>query len=195
MSMARLRSNLAQHARMVAEGLAAARLGLVSSYDPDTYAVKVKIQPDDVETGWLPIITAGAGNSWGLYSAPMNGDQALVVFQEGDAQIGICLGFLYSDEDRPLSVPAGETWAVHKSGAFVKLTNDGKINSHGPWEHDGTFHATGAITSEADITDHTAADGSGGVSMKAHRDAYNAAKYPGVAAGGASTGTTDHPAT
>lgn len=119
-----LRSNLAQMAKMVADGKATCRLGTVSSYDPDNYAVKVKVQPSDVETGWLPVGAMWAGPGWGMFCPPSAGNQAMVFFQEADELVGICGFVLFSDGDRPLSVPSGEFWLVHQSGTYLKLTND-----------------------------------------------------------------------
>lgn len=192
---ARIANQMRLQAALVAGKLGAPRHGLVTSYDPDLYAVKVKIQPENVETGWLSIGTLMAGQGWGIYFGPTQGDQATILFQEGDREVGFCIGYMANEVDVPPHVESGEMHFIHKGGAFLKFLQDGKIHSHGEWQHDGLLHTTGAITSESDITDHTAADGSGSVSMKKHRDAYNAAQYPGVASGGAKTGTTDHPAT
>lgn len=201
MSLAAFASQVRQASQLGRD--AATRDGIVSSYDPNRFAVKVRLQPDDIETGWLPIRVAQAGNGWGVYAAPAIGDLATVEFLEGDDLVGRVSGFLPNDVDQPPAVPSGELWLVHKAGAFIKLLTDGTlhieaaagIQSQGPWTHTGTLHTTGMVTSESDITDHTAADGAGGVSMKKHRDAYNAAQYPGVTSGSAKTGTTDHPAT
>lgn len=137
-------------ALLAAGHLAKPRLGLVTSYDPSTYSVKVTIQPEGFETGWLPICVLMAGNGWGIYAAPANGDQCAVSFQEGDREVGFVTGFVPNDIDRPPPVPSGEIWAVQKSGAFLKLTATG-IQSSGAWTHTGTmtvsdtFTASGAV--------------------------------------------------
>lgn len=186
-----LRHAMAQMADMANQALAQPCHGIVTSYDPVRYLVKVELQPPPAEgeapeTGWLPIWSGWIGDGWGLFMPPSVGDQVNVIFVEGDKQSGMAYGGVFSDAQKPLNVPSGEFWIVHKTGSFIKLTNDGKIHSKGAWEHDGTFKATG------DILDNS--DGNT-VTMKIHRDKYNAARYPGVASGGASTGTTDHPAT
>lgn len=128
----RLRSALGAMAQVAAAGPAAPRIGLVSSYDPQNYAVKVKLQPtpedgNDLETGWLPVWTPWVGNQWGLFCPPQVGDQVLILFQEGSVQNGICLGGIYSDIDQPLPCPSKEFWLVHESGSSLKFTNDGTV--------------------------------------------------------------------
>lgn len=132
---------------------------------------------------------------YGIAYCPPDGSEAVVIFLGGrrSAPIIIADGHKAS---RVKNLKPGEVQLYNGlTGAFVKMCQDGKIRSQGPWIHTGTFHSTGNLTSEADITDRTAADGTGGVSMKTHRDDYNAHKHTGVTAGGGVTGTTDHPAT
>jgi hypothetical protein len=145
----------------VALGLASKpRTGLVSSYDPKAYAVKVRLQPDDTETGWLPIETMMAGQGWGVYFGPSQGDQATVSFLDGDKDAGWCMGFLPSDGDRPPTVQSGEMQFIHKAGWFLKFLADG-IHSNGPWTHTGDFTASGTVTGTTDVN-------GGGKSLKTH---------------------------
>jgi phage baseplate assembly protein V len=121
-------ARVANHSRLQA-ALAAGKVGkpkggLVTDYDPEAHAVKVLLQPEGIETGWLTISTAMAGPGYGVFAGPMNGVQAMVSFLEGDREVGWVTGFLPSDADAPPSVPAGEIWIVHKDGGFLKLTND-----------------------------------------------------------------------
>lgn len=128
--MEELNRAMRQEAAAMMSEVQGTRLGEVTSYDPETYAVIVKLQPDENLTGWIPIKTLAVGNGWGLYFPPEIGDQAVVQFQEGDLESGICLGFLYNNEDKPLSCQSGEWWMVHKSGVKV-LFQDGKIQVRG----------------------------------------------------------------
>lgn len=118
-------------AERVVERVARTRIGIVSSYDPDNYAVKVRLQPENAETGWLPLTSPWVGNGWGLFAPPAMGDQVEVSFLEGDAEVGMVAGRLYSDEDRPLRVEAGEFWLIHGQGAKVRLRNDGSVEIFG----------------------------------------------------------------
>jgi phage baseplate assembly protein V len=101
--------------------------GIVTSYNPNTYSVKVTLQPDGTETGWLPLLSQQVGNGFGIYCPPNPGDLVHVVFTDGEVEAGVAVGAYYNNEDKPLPVPAGEIWLVHKSGGFVKLTTDGKL--------------------------------------------------------------------
>lgn len=145
------------HAQMAGQLRLSAKLGTVTAYDPNAYAVKVQFPPDTVESGWLPIQSPYVGPQWGFFAAPTVGEQALVVFQDGDLDAGIVVGFLYSTVDQPLAVPGGELWMQHKKGAFFKLTNDGKaqfndgqgasvvLNGDGTISSAGTWTHTGAV--------------------------------------------------
>jgi phage baseplate assembly protein V len=172
--------------------------GIVSSYDPNTYSVKVRLQPEDVETGWLPIETRMSGNGFGSYWGPTPGIVAAVAFLEGSKEVGWCTGFLPNDEDHPPAVPAGELWDIHSSGAFVKMLNDGSlhlqadantfvslaaggaITSKGSWTHTGPLHTTQDITCDTTVTATTDVVG-GGKHLKTH-------VHSGVQAGSSNTG-------
>lgn len=115
------------------------RRGIVTSYDPNRYAAKVRIQPEDVETGFLPIGTPWVGNGWGLLCPPTSGDEVDVHFQEGGKNAAYITLRFYGDAALPPGVaPSGEFWLVHKSGGFLKLTNDGKVSLNGHVEADIT---------------------------------------------------------
>ena len=141
-------------------GQADTRVGLVTNFDPNIWAVRVALQPDGFLSGWLPVASPWIGNGWGLFAAPGLGDMVAVEFFGGDLEAGFVQGRMFNDLDRPLPVPAGELWIVHASGAFFKLLNsgaatlndghgasvtlngNGTISSAGTWNHAGTFTAT-----------------------------------------------------
>lgn len=102
--------------------------GIVSDYDPGTYMCKVKIQPDDKETGWLPIPSIWTGNQWGLFCPPTVGDLVEVEFVNGDFESGYSIKRFFTDSEAPISgIPSGEFWLVHATGTFIKLFNDGHM--------------------------------------------------------------------
>jgi phage baseplate assembly protein V len=103
------------------------RAGTVTSYDPSNYTVKVALQPEGAVTGWIPLVSAWVGNGWGMFSPPSIGDLIEVQFHDGDFDAGVACQRFFNDSSRPLPVPGGEFWLVHKLGALVKLTNDGKV--------------------------------------------------------------------
>lgn len=167
------------------------RIGKVTAFDPTYYAARVELQPDGIITGWLPVSAHWMGNGWGMFSPPSPGDMVSVVFIDSQLEGGYVEGRFWNDEDRPLPVPAGEFWLVHKSGAFFKLTNDGKgsfsdghgasvtlngdgtISSAGTWTHTGNLtvngagHITGNVQVDQTLTATTDVVG-GGKSLKTH---------------------------
>lgn len=113
-------------------------MGTVSGYNSTNYSAKVMIQPDNVETGWLPIASPWVGDTWGMVAPPTNGDVVAVICQEDDINAGIISLRLFNDKARPPSVadsngnpsyaPSGEFWLVHKkSGSLLKFHNDGSV--------------------------------------------------------------------
>ena len=106
------------------------RVGLITSYDPSNFSVRVNLQPEGFLTGWLPLCSPWIGNGWGMFAAPSVGDMVAVHFFGGDLEAGFVEGRLFNDIDRPLPVPASEFWLAHKSGSFLKFTNDGNVSVH-----------------------------------------------------------------
>jgi len=141
-------------------GHADTRMGIVTSYEPNRYAVKVSLMPEGAETGWLPLASPWVGNSWGLFCPPSIDDMVEVHFQEASPEAGYaCLRF-YNDSDRPLACPSGEFWLVHASGSLLKFYNDGTIevhaataiNSSAPlWTHTGPVVVHGLITGDGGL--------------------------------------------
>src|SRR5574343_185207 len=108
------------------------KYGIIDSYDPSTYSVKVKLQPDDTLTGWLPIKSVWIGNEWGMFCPPTIGDQVVIDFIEGDIDAGIVRLGSFTNDDRPITqpngIPSGEFWLVHQSGSMLQFLNDGTVN-------------------------------------------------------------------
>lgn len=121
-----------REAERVLGNVAQPRMGLVSSYDPDRYSVKVRLQPEGTETGWMPMASPGVGNGFGIFAPPALGDQVLVLHQEGSSGSPVAVAGIYSDADRPVveglgGCPAGEKWIVHQSGARIRFQADGTL--------------------------------------------------------------------
>lgn len=172
-----------REAKRVLAMIAMPKTGIVTAYDPDNYCAKVKLQPEDVETGWLPIRTPWAGNGWGMLCPPTPGDEVEVGFQEGGKQAGYIKLRAFGDQFRPLPVPAGEFWLAHKSGSFLKFFNDGTvgvhsataINSSAPiWNHTGNVKVIGDVLVTGDISDLNGLHGSIGYL----RQTYNIHTHP-----------------
>jgi len=120
-----------REAERTSNRIARTKIGTISSYDPASHAVKVMAQPENYETGWMPLASPWVGNGWGMFAAPAVGDQVVIHFQEGGYEAGVAAERLYSDADRPLNVPSGEFWLVHEKGAKIRLRNDGSVEIYG----------------------------------------------------------------
>lgn len=120
-------NHMRQLGQMATQAQATTRIGIVTSYDPNTYSVKVMLQPENLETGWLPVTSAWIGNGWGIFCPPSSGDMVEVQFQEDGQSAGFIVGRFFNDIERPLPAPSGEFWLVHKSGSLLKFHNDGSV--------------------------------------------------------------------
>jgi phage baseplate assembly protein gpV len=152
--MGALMNTMRAQAMLAESGRASVRIGIVSSYDHANYCAKVRLQPDDVETGWLPVVSPWVGNGWGMFAPVTPGDVVEVQFQEDHIEVGFVCQRFFNDQIRPLDVPSGEFWLVHKTGSFMKLMNDGKLLVNGQAEIDATaptinITASGNITAQA----------------------------------------------
>lgn len=140
-----------------------ARFGLVSNFDPQAYAARVLLQPENVLTGWLPVLSLWVGAGWGLAAPLVAGAQVLVVAQEGDAEQGVVMGAIWSAVDNPMPAPAGELWMCHQSGSYVKLLNDGTIALQA-----AQVKVTGNLVVSGDISDQNEAHGTLAALRQAH---------------------------
>lgn len=174
MSMQRLANAVRMQAQMNSTTVAQTKMGTVSSYNPADYTVKVTLQPDGNETGWLPLAALGVGQGWGMIFAPGIGDMVEVQFQEGNVETGMVCARFFNDEDRPMAVPSGEFWLVNKQGSFLKFTSDGKVALNGQAEVDMSMptlniQATGNVNvmaaGQANITAPAISLGAAGASL------------------------------
>ncbi len=135
------------------------KLGFVASSDPASSTITVTLQPEGTTTGPIPYGTpwggvknGGGGGGFGWYSPPVGGEMCLVFFQEGNKNVPIGALVLYwNDAQPPSGVALGEAILKHYSGAFIKLTNDGKVILNGHTEIDLTA-PTLNITTTGDVT-------------------------------------------
>ena len=126
-----------REAQRVMMMIARPKTGIVTSYDPDNYSAKVRLQPENVETGWLPIRTPWSGKSFGMFAPPSIGDEVEIQHQEGGKQAPYIALRGFGDRFRPLAVPAGEFWLVDRLGNSFKFA-DGKVILNGATEIDVT---------------------------------------------------------
>jgi len=109
------------------------RIGLVTSYDPKTHTAKVMFQPEQLESGQIPIETHAMGNNYGHVTGLVpgdgktTGDQVVVRYQEGDFESGKISGRIHSDVDMPPQVQSGETAIISQFNASIKMNKDGSV--------------------------------------------------------------------
>lgn len=153
---------------------AGTRLGTISGYDASNFLAKVLLQPDNVETGWLPIGSAGVGQAWGVQVGPSIGDMVAVEFQDGGIDAGLITQRFFNDQARPGAVLSGEIWLVHASGSLLKfhadgsveLTAAGALTSSAPqWNHAGPVHITGNVLITGTETVTGLVSGQGGMAI------------------------------
>ncbi len=146
--------------RFFSERYMPARTGLVTSYDKDTHMAKVMLQPEGIETEFLPIHMGHVGNGYGMLvgltpgDGTKTGDQVEVSFMEGDREAGRITSRLSSDVDKPPVVESGEMLLKHQTGSTVFLANDGSTTvtdkSGAIFKMDGTGNVT--LTHSGDLT-------------------------------------------
>jgi hypothetical protein len=76
---------------------------------------------------------------------PEPGQVVDVHFQQGGRQAAYIALRAYNAANQPPPAPSGEFWLVHKTGTYLKFTNDGKVSMHSGTEIDignigGTLH-------------------------------------------------------
>ena len=106
------------------------------------------LQPDNIETGWLPVLSPWVGNGWGMVVPLSVGDQVLLICEEGEGQNYAIKGRYYSDVDvTPSTQPvAGEFFMQSESGAQLYFKADGSIQMvAGTVKVTGNLEVTGEV--------------------------------------------------
>lgn len=194
--MRALLNAMAANAQQTSAGDSGTRQGIITAYDPDSYAVKVQLQPTGEETGWIPLSSPWVGNGWGLAAGPMIGAEVEVEFDSGLMGAGMAAGQFYNDEDRCPGPPSGEFWLVHISGSLLKFLNTGEVllSAKLKMTYDAPAHhfTGGDVTMDnnlivvKDISDNNGAYGT----VQKVRVTYNGHTHPENGDGG---GTTSKP--
>lgn len=138
--MDRLFNALKAQAAMLDGRLGQPRFGIVTSVNTKNATARVALQPENVITGWLPVLSQWTGTGQGVLCPPAPGDQVLVIPQEGDGEQGVIVGRAFSDSQPPPDVPVGELWIVHRSGSSLRLLDDGTIHIKGDLIVDGDVY-------------------------------------------------------
>ncbi len=179
----------------------------ITAYDPDTYTVKVVLQPDGVETGWIPLGAAWVGANLGAVFGPPIGTDCRIDFVGGVPEASLAGARFFNANNPPPVVQSGQGAIVDGAGSYVRLNNDGTITLGAPtgitsttpllkqvgnMEVDGTVTITQNlqvnenITATQSISDLAGTHGSVG----SLRTAYDGHTHSGVQTG---TGTTSGP--
>lgn len=122
-----LQNAMRLQAQRAMAGYVCSRIGIVTSYDPNTFSARVNLQPEEILTGWLPVASAWIGNGWGMFAPPNIGDMVTVEFIDGRIDAGTVTSRFYNDVDRPIAVPAGEFLLQHQTGSLLHFKNDGSV--------------------------------------------------------------------
>jgi phage baseplate assembly protein V len=124
------------HAYQAIQNMRLLGVGIVTSFDPNTFSCQVAFQPEDEQnktlSNWMPIASTAIGNGFGICFSPNIGDQAIVGFLDGQQNLPVVLGFIYSNLARPESTPAGQFLIRHKSGSFISMDGVGNITIESP---------------------------------------------------------------
>ena len=105
-------------------GGASVALGEVTRVDeiPERGRVRVLLPAyGNLETGWLQVVTAGAGENKGMIALPEPGDRVLLLLPQDDPAQGVVLGGVYAMHGAPESKTTG-----NRVGCYTLLTRDGQ---------------------------------------------------------------------
>ena len=192
--MDRMLNAMKRHVEAMVNAKAQPCFGIVVSVDPTRPAVRVRIQPDDVLTGWLPIAQSAAAGGWGVYAVPTPGMVALCIPDQGEAAHWVVNGFVHSDAAQPPKVASaigtggtlstgatvglpGEVMMTHASGSVIRMCADGSIYMRGPVNIDGTLRVNGNVFDQHGSLDRL----SGNYNVHTHTqgaDAHGDAEVP-----------------
>jgi hypothetical protein len=82
------------------------RWGTVTSVDPARMAVRMLMHPDDVESGWIPVLQRGAGPTAADAIIPQIGWTGYTVPDLLDASHPVVMGFIHTDAAPLPTIPA-----------------------------------------------------------------------------------------
>ena len=185
--------------------------GTVSAYNPNDYTIKAIIQPEGIETGWIPLASPWVGNNLGAVFGPAINDQVRLDFVGGEIEASIAGGRFFNVNARPPIVNSGQAAIVDGSGSYVRLNNDGTITlgantgitSTTPLlKQTGNMEVTGTATFDSAVTMKTTLavtgattmqntlDITGITTMKAAASVAGVATVGGLAATGAAGSAT-----
>lgn len=138
------------HAAKQVAALGQPRHALVTSVDAVSHSVKVTVQPEGIESGWIPDAAIAAAGLRIACPAEI-GTQVLVVPVEGDAEHPVVIARLFDVSITPPVAPVtgkpvqpGEIGIFLDGGVYLHMTRDG-IFIHGKLIVDGSVEASGDV--------------------------------------------------
>jgi uncharacterized protein involved in type VI secretion and phage assembly len=110
-------------------------LGTVSNTKDDKGLGRVKVnfilKGQEIESGWLQVMSFFAGPGYGAFFLPQPGDSALLAFADGDASQAYVLGFMWNGVQKP-PLEAAQQQDVRviktKGGKTIALDDSEKEN-------------------------------------------------------------------
>ncbi len=155
---------------------------ICTSYNPKTHAIKGILVPHGVETGWIPIGVAHAGNGYGILVGPkagdpqkLDGDQFDVEFEFGDPNTPIARHRLFSTPDAPPEVQSGEILIQHDDGSKFFFAKDKSLTIlHGVKNGSIVFDPKGNITMDSKNQNITVQSGTGSQTFTAKSQTFTA---------------------
>ncbi|WP_442783240.1 phage baseplate assembly protein V [Collimonas fungivorans] len=104
-------------------------LGTVSDTKDDKGWGRVKVnfvlKGQEIESGWLQVMSFFAGPGYGAFFLPQPGDSALLAFADGDASQAYVLGFIWNGVQKPpLEVAQQQDVRVIKTKGGKTITLD-----------------------------------------------------------------------
>jgi phage baseplate assembly protein gpV len=149
------------------------RWGLVTSVraSDQGYDARVLMQPEDIMSAWLPVLSSFGGPGFGIVSRPSLGMQVMVAPDVGDGHHGIIVGMAYNttnpapkppngfQQSSGTPVDDGEFAVVSKGGAVFRLCSDGSIYMKAT-----ALNLEGNLMVQGNITASAGANGGGDIS-------------------------------
>lgn len=127
--------------------------GIVSAVDPSSHAVKVRLQPDDIETGWLPDAALAQAGDLRISCPCAIGTQVLLMPVEGDGETFVIVSVVFDVVAGPAISP--QTGKVAQPGEMLVRAGCGTSDRDSPgqsdsggWLHigrDGLFFGAGSL--------------------------------------------------
>ena len=170
------------------------RWGTVSSVDPVRNAVKMVMHPDEVESGWLPVLQKGAGAGAADAVIPEPGWVGYTIPDLLDSSHPVVLGFIHTDatplptipatagstpgtpNPTPVAAQAGERVIIGGGGISMRFGTNGVlyINAPGGIQTDGgqVLHNSNVVAN-GNISDLAGVHGT----LDLLRSDYNAHKH------------------